>query len=204
MLINYLKIAFRNISRNKGSSLINIFSLAMCMAETILIMLLINDVLSFDKYHEKSERIVRITRAWVNQDGETSLHLGNVAPPFGPLLSNDFENVVLHAVRFLGDNPLITYNDTKIEEQRVFLVDGDVFDIFSWPLVKGDPATALIEPNSIVMTETTAKKYFGDEDPLGKMINYDNLTELKVTGIARDVPLNSHFNWDMLASLSTY
>ena len=204
MLINYLKIAFRNISRNKGSSFINIFSLAIGMAATILIMLFVNDELSFDKYHEKSERIVRITRAWVNQDGETSLHLGNVAPPFGPLLSNDFENVVLHAVRFLGDNPLITYNDTNIEEQRVFLVDGDVFDIFSWPLVKGDPATALIEPNSIVMTETTAKKYFGDEDPLGKMVNYDNLTELKVTGIARDVPLNSHFNWDMLASLSTY
>ncbi len=204
MLINYLKIAFRNIFRNKGFSFINIFSLAIGMAATILILLFVNDELSFDKYHENSERVVRITRAWVNQDGETSLHLGNVAPPFGPLLSNDFEDVILHAVRFLGDNPLITYNETKIEEQRVFLVDGDVFDIFSWPLVKGDPETALAEPNSIIMTETTARKYFGDEDPLGKMVNYDNLTEMKVTGIARDVPLNSHFKWDMLASLSTY
>ncbi len=174
------------------------------MAATIFILLFVNDELSFDKYHENSDRIVRVTRAWVNEDGETSLHLGNVAPPFGPLLINDFEKEVLHAVRFLGDNPLITYNDRKIEEQRVFLVDGDVFEVFSWEFIKGDPATALIEPNSIVMTETTAKKYFGDEDPLGKMVNYDNLTEMKVTGIAKDVPLNSHFKWDILASLSTY
>lgn len=204
MLYNYLKIAFRNILKHKGYSFINIFSLAIGMAATILISLFVYDELSYDTYHKNADRIVRVTRAWVNQDGETSLHLGNVAPPFSPLIENDFPEVIQHGVRFLNDDPLITYGETQIEEERVFLVDGDVFEVFTWPLIQGDPTTALVEPNSIVLTETTARKYFGNEDPLGKMINYDNLTEMKVTGIAKDVPLNSHFRWDMLASLSTY
>jgi len=204
MLTNYLKIAFRNMLKNKGYSFINIFSLAIGMAATILILLFVYDELSFDRYHDKSDRIFRVTRAWVNEDGETSLHLGNVAPPFSPLLENDFKDVILHGVRFLMDDPLITYEETQIEEERVFLVDGDVFEVFSWDLVKGDAKTALVDVNSIVMTESTAIKYFGDDDPIGKIINYDNLVEMKVTGVAKDVPLNSHFKWDMLASLSTY
>ncbi len=204
MLSNYLKIAFRNMLKNKGYSFINIFSLAIGMAATIIILLFVYDELSYDRYHEKSDRIVRVTRAWVNADGETSLHLGNVAPPFCPLLENDFQDIIQNGVRFLNDDPLMTYGKIQIEEERVFIVDGDVFDVFSWELVKGDPKTALTEPNTIVMTESTAIKYFGDEDPLGKMINYDNLTEMKVTGITKDVPLNSHFKWDMLVSFSTY
>ena len=204
MLKNYITVAFRNILRHKGFSLINILSLAIGMAATILITLFVYDELSYDRYHEKADRIVRVSRAWLNQDGEISLHLGHVAPPFAPLLENDYEGTILNAVRFLNDDPLLTYEDTQIEEERVFFTEEDVFEVFSWKLLKGDPATALSEPNSIVLTEETARKYFGDDDPLGKQINYSNLVEMKVTGVAEEVPLNSHFKWDALVSFITF
>jgi putative ABC transport system permease protein len=203
MLRNFFIVAIRNMARAKGFAFINIAGLAIGMAATVLIMLYVTDELSYDKYHEKSDRIYRLSRAWVNQDGETNLHLGNVAPPFAPLLESDFEGTILNAVRFLNDNPLITYEDTKIEEDRVFFSEQDVFEVFSWEMIAGDPQTALKEPASIVMTESTARKYFGEEDPIGKQVNYNNLMEMKVTGVTKDVPLNSHFQWDMLVSFQT-
>ncbi len=203
MIKNYLIIAYRNIVRQKIYSFINVFGLATGMAATILILLFVNHELSYDKYHENSDRIVRVTRAWKNIDGETSLHLGNVAPPFGPLLKNDFEGVVLNAVRFLNNNPLITSKSDKFQENRFFFVDEDVFEVFSWEMITGDPATALKEPNSLVITASTAKKYFGDEDPMGKVLNYDNLVDMKVTGVIEDVPDNSHFTFDFLCSFQT-
>ena len=159
------------MARAKGFAFINIAGLAIGMAATVLIMLYVTDELSYDKYHDNSNRIYRVSRAWVDRDGETSLHLGNVAPPFAPLLESDFENTILNAVRFLNDNPLMTYEDIKIEEDRVFFAEQDVFEVFSWEMIAGDPKTALKEPASIVMTESTARKYFGDEDPIGKQVN---------------------------------
>jgi len=203
MLRNYFVVAFRNMKRNKGYTFINITGLAIGMAATLLIILFVNDELSYDRYHENADRIYRVTRAWMNEDGETSLHLGQVAPPFAPLLESDFEGTILNAVRFLNDDPLIIYGDTKIEEDRVFFVEEDVFDVFSWQMISGDPKTALAEPGSIVMTESTARKYFGNNDPIDKIINYNNFVDLKVTGITKDVPMNSHFKWDMLVSFKT-
>lgn len=203
MLKNYFKIAVRNMLRQKAYSFINISGLAIGMAATILILLFVHHELSFDKYHENADRIVRVTRAWKNIDGETSLHLGHVAPPFGPLIKNDFEGVVLNAVRFLNDDPLITYQDKKIEEEKFFFVDDDVFEVFSWKLIVGDPNTALKEPNSIVITTTAAKRYFGDADPFGKVLNYNNLVDMKVTGVIEDIPDNSHFIFDFLCSFQT-
>lgn len=207
MLNNYIKIAFRNIMRQKGYSFINISGLGVGMAACILILLNVQDELSYDKYHDKSDRIYRVTREWKNADGETSLHLGHVAPPFAPLLKNDFEGIVLNAVRFnSGYGPLMSYGDTKIVENRYFWVDADVFEVFSWEMINGDPQSALVEPNSLVLTQTTAKKYFKDEDPLGKTMTFNNFgfeVEMKVTGVVEDVPLNSHFKFDILASFQT-
>ncbi|MCG8320758.1 MAG: ABC transporter permease [Cytophagales bacterium] len=203
MFKNYFKIAIRNILAQKVYSFINILGLSTGMAACILILLFVKDELSYDKYHKKSDRIVRVSRAWKNIDGETSLHLGQVAPPFAPLLKSDFEGIVLNAVRFLGDDPLITYKETKIEEERFFFADHDVFEVFSWKLVKGDPATALKEPNSLVITQSTAEKYFGAADPIGKVLNYDNRVDMKVTGVMEDVPHHSHFTLDFLCSFQT-
>ncbi|ELR68419.1 putative FtsX-related transmembrane transport protein [Fulvivirga imtechensis AK7] len=207
MLKNYIKIAFRNILRQKSYAFINIFGLAIGMAATILILLFVQDELSYDDYHEKSDRIYRVSRQWLNAEGESSLHLGHCAPPFGPLLQNDFEGIVEEAVR-IGSayGPLITYKEKKIEEDNFYLGDANIFEVFSWPLIEGDPKTALVEPAAVVITETTAQKYFGDEDPMDKMLSYSNFgreVELKVTGVAKDVPLNSHFKWDFMASFAT-
>lgn len=193
------------MGRNKVFTFINVSGLAIGMAACMLILLFVQDELSYDSYHDNSDRIYRVTREWKNADGETSLHLGHVAPPFGPLISNDFEGIVEHTVRFLNDDPLMTYTegDKKIEEERFFFVEANVFDVFSYEMLDGDPETALKEPNSLVLTASTAQKYFGDENPMGKTLNYDNVMDMKVTGIVADVPHNSHFQFDILCSFQT-
>ena len=188
----------------KAYSFINIAGLATGMAACILILLFIHDELSYDKYHEKSDQIVRVSRAWKNIDGETSLHLGHVAPPFAPLLKNDFDGIVLNAVRFLNYTALIGYREKKIQEREFYFVDHDVFDVFSWKMIQGDAKTALKAPNSLVITQSIAKKYFGDEDPIGKVLNFENhQADMKVTGVMENIPGNSHFSVDFLCSFKT-
>ena len=205
MLKNYLKIALRNLWKFKQVTFINIFGLAVGMAACILILLFVQNELSYDRYHENADRIYRISREWRNTDGETSLHLGHVAPPFAPLLENDYPSVVLHAERLLSDNPLITYEegDKQMVEEDFFFADPDIFEVFTFPMIAGDPKTALREPNSLVLTESTAKRYFGEEDPMGKTLNYENQVDMKVTGVVKDVPSNSHFHFNMLCSFIT-
>ena len=208
MIHNYLKIALRNMFGQKVYSFINVFGLAVGMAATILIALYVQNELSYDKYHENADRIYRVSREWLNEDGESSLHLGHVAPPFAPLIENDFEGVVQQAVRFMsGYGPLMTYKDKKFEEDAFFFADADIFEVFSWKLLKGDPKTALQEPFTIVLSESTAQKYFGDEDPLDKAITFNNFgmkQEMKITGVIEDTPHNSHFRYGMLASFASY
>ncbi len=194
--------------RNKVYTLINIVGLAVGMAACILILLFVKDELSFDTYHENSDRIYRVSREWFNRDGESSLHLGHVAPPFGPLIKQDFEGIVEEMIRFRsGYDPLMTYEDKQFEEERFFFVDGQVFDMFSWEMIAGDPSTALVEPYTLVLTASTVQKYFGaeasPEDAIGKVLNFNQQGDLKITGVVKDVPLNSHFKYDMLGSFAT-
>lgn len=204
MLKNYFKIALRNIRKNPGYSFINIFGLALGMGVSILILLYVQYELSYDTYHENSDRIVRVSRQWFNSDGETSLHLGHVAPPFAPLLEEDFDGTIEEAVRFLQVNPLIRYEDKTFVEDRFFFADAEVFDVFSWEMLKGDPETALTYPDGLVLTEQTARKYFGDEDPVGKTLELEyqgTRLPFQVNGVVEDVPENSHFKFDFLASM---
>lgn len=210
MFKNYLKIAFRNILKHKVYSLINILGLAIGMACSILILLWVRDELSYDRFHANAESIYRVTREWKNQDGETSLHLARVAPPIGPLLKNDFPSIVEDVVRIRADyNTLLKLDDRTFVEDNFFWAEANVFDIFSFPFLKGDPATALKEPNSVVLTEAMAQKYFpkestiGETDPLGKTINYEGEADLKVTGVVQNIPQNSHFKFDFLGSFIT-
>ena len=204
MLKNYFKIALRNLRKNPGYSFINIFGLALGMGVSILILLYVQYELSYDTYHDNSDRIVRVSRQWFNQNGESNLHLGHVAPPFAPLLEEEFESTVLEAVRFLQVNPLLRYGDKSFVEDRFFFADAEVFEVFSWKMLKGDPATALTFPDGIVLTESTAEKYFGEEDPMGKSLELEfQGTQMlfQVKGIVEDVPSNSHFQFDFLASM---
>ena len=205
MFINYLKIALRNLLKHKGYSTINIFGLTLGMACCVLIMLYVQDELSYDRYHANAERIYRVSRQWTNQDGRISLHLGHIAPPFGPLLKSDFPASVLEVTRFLRPGtPLVSYGDHHFQESRFFFADSTVFSIFSWELISGDPMTALAEPNSVIISESTSKKYFGGEDAVGKVLRYNQQEDLKVTGVMRDIPENSHFQADFLCSFISF
>ncbi len=185
-------------------TLINILGLAIGMAACILILLFVRHETSYDTFHEKGDRIYRVSREWFNEDGNTSLHLGHCAPPFAPLLKNDFEGTVEEAVRILrGYNSLLIYGEKQFEEENFFFAEAAFFDVFTYPFLQGNPQTALQEPNALVITESTAKKYFGEEDPMGKTISYQHQADLKVTGVMKDVPDNSHVHMDFLASFQT-
>ncbi|MCK6559026.1 ABC transporter permease [candidate division KSB1 bacterium] len=201
MLRNYVTIALRHLLRHKGYSLINILGLAVGMASCILILLHVHDELSYDQHHERADQIYRVTREWFNSDGSSSLHLGHVAPPIGPLLKNDFPGI-LQMVRIKsGGSPLLRHGDKVFQEERFYFSDPNIFEVFTLPLLKGDPHNALADPDGVVLTPAMARKYFGNEEPLGRVLNIDNQADLKVTGIMPDMPANSHFHFDFLGSM---
>src|SRR5574341_1095633 len=201
MFKNYLKIALRNLLRHKGYSLINILGLAVGMASCILILLYVHDELSYDKHHEKADQIYRVTREWFNSDGSSSLHLGHVAPPIAPLLKNDFPDILQIARITAGGNPLVRHQDKVFQENLFYFADPNIFEIFTLPLLQGDPKTALLDPNGVVITPAMARKYFGNQEPIGKVLNIDNQADLKVTGVMREIPSNAHFHFDFLGSM---
>lgn len=204
MIKNYFKIALRNLARFKIYSFINITGLAVGMACSILIILFIQNELSYDKFQENSDRIYRLSREWFNEDGTSSLHLARVAPPIGPLLKNDFPNIIEEVTRVSSDwNTFLQVDGRTFIEDKFFWAENNFFKIFSFEFIKGNPNTALSEPYSVVLTESMAKKYFGNEDPIGKTILYERKDNLKVTGVIKDVPENSHFKFDFLGSFIT-
>jgi len=201
MFRNYLLTTLRTINRHRVFTFINVTGLAIGMASCILILLYVTDELSYDRYHENAEQIYR---AGIDgKIGERAMKTYSSSAPFGRTMVEEFPEVK-NAVRFLSSsNKLITHGDQNFIEDGVYYADSTVFEIFSWKLIKGNPETALANPNSIVFTESMARKYFGEEDPMNKSVTFDNDTEFKITGIMEDVPHNSHFHFDFLASLST-
>ncbi len=207
MFKNYLKIAYRNIKKHTGYSLINVAGLAIGMACCILILLFVFDELSYDKFHENHDRIYRVTRKWFNADGVVNLHLGHVAPPAAPLLKNDFPEII-HAVRIIGAGGLLVGHDSAFyEESRFFFAEEDVFKVFTFDMIAGDPETALQDPFSVVITDVMAERYFGTEDPIGRSLTIQassQKADMKVTGVIKPLPHNSHFHADFLGSFKTY
>jgi putative ABC transport system permease protein len=204
MVSNYFKIVLRNTKKSPLYVFINIFGLAVGMAVSILILLFVKHELSYDRYHANAERIVRVSRAWFNQDGEISLHLGHAAPPFASLIKSDFGDDVVHAVRFFNFNPLIKYNQESFVEERFFFADPEVFDVFSWELLEGNAKDLREFSDAIILTESMAKKYFGNENPIGKSLELELVGQkvpFQVRGLMADTPDNSHFQIDFLASM---
>ncbi|MBN1210995.1 MAG: ABC transporter permease [candidate division Zixibacteria bacterium] len=201
MIRNYFKIALRNITRNKAYSLINITGLAIGMACCILITMWVVDELSFDRYHENAGRIYRVTHELTL--GGTSRTAPLVSLPMAPALVEEYPEVI-NAVRLsrVPRTP-VQYGDKVFYEEGILFADSSVFDIFSFPLVEGNPGNALAASYTAVLSEATARKYFGDEDPLGKTIIYNGSSYYTVTGVVKDVPRNSHFTFDILCSYKT-
>ncbi len=200
MFKNYFITSMRSLMRSKGFSTINIVGLAVGLATFSLISFYVYHELSFDRYHKNADRIFRIVE---NLRTENELLFQSVSsPPMGPHMIKDFPEVESY-VRFQQWNLLAQRNNISSYERESFIADSTVFDVFSFNLIEGDKKTALREPYSIVLTKSMAKKYFGDEDPLGQSLkmDYDNY---KVTGVMEDVPENSHFRFSNLISFSTW
>ncbi len=202
MIKNYLKIAFRNLWKHKAFSAINILGLCIGMTASFLIFLYVSFELGFDSFHKKADRIYRIVC-----DIKTPTEVINASGPawaVAPNVKDEFPEVESF-VRIAGeDNVLIRSGDIKFEEKDVMWADSAFFQVFDFKLLKGDRMTALKEPFSIVFTETTAKKYFGDKDPMGQtLLITGEAFPAKVTGVMQDIPENSHIRGDAVLSMST-
>jgi putative ABC transport system permease protein len=202
MTNNYLKVALRVIRRQKGYSFINTVGLAIGMACCLLIMLWVQNELSFDRFHEKGNRIYRVIHELtlnnrVRTAPETSALLGPAATGSIP--------GVEQAVRVLpmGDT-VVKWGGREFRERRILYADAEMLSVFSFPLVAGQAASALRAPYTAVVTETTARRYFGSASPLGKVLQLGSGLNYAVTGVMKDVPRNSHLTFDILCSFSSY
>ena len=202
MFSNYIKIAWRNLVKNKTFSFINIIGLASGLACFILIALYVADELSYDRFNEKAGRIYRINSDIVF--GGNKLHLAVASDPMGATLKKDYPQVEEY-VRFYtsSGSKLIKKGDQFINENDVAHADSTLFNVFTLPVIAGDAKTALNEPNTVVISESAAKKYFGVTDVVGRNIETDEngSTLYKITAVMKDIPHNSHFNFSMIFSM---
>lgn len=202
MLLNYLKIALRNLQRNFTYSFINIFGLSIGIACSVLIMLWIADEYKFDRFHEKRDNLYKVM---MNQtfSGKVGSQIAMPYPLFDAL--PEYSSKIKHTViTNWGEGFLLTADENKITKVGL-AVSEDFLKIFTFPLVQGDANTALNEQNSIVLTESVAKALFGNDDPLNKLVKIDNNRELKVTGVMKDFPDQTTFsNYHYLIPFSFY
>lgn len=201
MLRNYIRIAFRNLLKYKFYSLINILGLAIGLTCFLFILVYVKDELSYDRYHDKSEQIYRI-HFQGSMSGQ-EIVTPNAGAPFGPFMVANFPEVE-NQLRFRERGSyLFRYEETSFKEENIIYADSTLFDVFSLPLLEGDPKTALTEPNTMVITPAVAKKYFGDENPIGKSLRLDDWQNFRVTAIMNPIPSNTHFRHDIFLSMSS-
>lgn len=200
MLRNYLKTAFRNLWKSKGFSAINIIGLAIGLSTCLLILIFVMDELGYDRYNTKADRIYRL-------DGDIKFG-GNhfvlaVAPaPAGPAVRRDYPEVETE-VRFrMQGGRLVKKGDQNIQEDAVIYADSTLFDVFTLPMIAGDPHTALVDAHTVVITERMAKKYFDAVDVVGRTLMINDTIPYKVTGVIKDIPAQSHFHYDFFLSMT--
>lgn len=205
MFTNYLTTALRAMKRNKLYSVLNIAGLALGMACCLLIALYVRDELSYDRFHKNSSRIYRVLRERT-ENGDLRIQ-ANTPPAVAPALQQEFPSVQA-TTRFMAPYPssALVKNGNRIFYEKGFLwADANALMVFSFPLLQGNPQTALQEPFTVVISETMANKYFGSENPVGKTLSIQAWTkeEYRVTGVMKNLPTNSHLQFDCLASFAT-
>lgn len=201
MFRSYLKIAYRNFLKNKFYAFINISGLALGMVCCVVILLYLKQELSFDKFHKHADDIFRITE--ITQTDALVTHTAHTYSAVAPVVANEFAEVVA-TTRFFNENTLVAYNETKsFQEPRFFYTDSSTFDVFTFNPVKGNLSTALDEPFSVIVTHSMAVKYFGDADPINKILRIDDANDFRITAVIGDIPKNSHIQIDFLASYSS-
>lgn len=206
MFQNYLKVAFRNINKSKVFSAINLFGLAIGLAGCLIIFQYLMFEISYNKFHENSENIYRISYS-KEKDGIESFNTVLTYSGVGPRLKENFPEVIdfarLRPASVITATSVITYGSDVYEENRTYFADASFLKIFSFEMIEGDPGAALKEQFTAVITQSTAKKYFGSENPIGKVFKQGVNDEYTITGVLKDTPLNSHVKFDFLLSHST-
>jgi putative ABC transport system permease protein len=201
MIQNHLKIAIRTLMGNKTFTAINVFGLAIGISTCLLIMLFVQNELSFDRYNEKADRIVRVVFRGSVQ-GE-KMKEASVMPPVAQTLQKDFPEVQEATRLRMAGYPRIVLGDKVFKENAFAYVDSNFFQVFTLPFLQGDSKTALLDPGAIVISETVAKKYFGNGNPMGKSLHFkDWNTDFKIMGVMRDMPDNSHFHFSIFGSMA--
>lgn len=202
MLKNYFKIALRNLKRQKLYAFINVFGLAVGLAICTLIFLFVRDELTFDRFHVDHDRIYRVSHPSFDADGDFTGTYPYQPVPLGPALKAELPEVEAY-VRFY-EAPYVVRRETEVFQENILFADSSVFSVFTFPLLHGDPATALSDLNAVVLSEAAAGKYFGEEGPIGKRLSIrlgDRFEDFTVTGIARPVPGNSSIRFDLLVPI---
>jgi len=199
MLKNYLKISFRNFIRSKVYSSINIIGLSIGLSVFILIMLFVQYQLSFDNFYKNSDRIYRVV--WQAKSDQGNSEYAMTPELLAPLLNEQFPQIksVVRIEKHYPEKALVSYGNKKFYETDFLHADSTFFNIFTLKFLKGNPKDAFSNPNSLVITSSKAKKYFGSENPVGKTLTVDNDTRYSISGVIKDVPLNSHFHFNFLA-----
>src|SRR5574341_193842 len=199
MLKNYLKIALRNLLRHKAYTFINVAGLGVGMACCALMLLYIRDELSYDRFHRRAEHIYRVITTDRDQHGADTFP--GTPAPMAPALKQEYPEV-RQIVRV--DSPpygrtLVSYEDRQFYEEKVYCADSTLFEVFDFPLLQGDPKTALRHSQSVVMSRAAAQKYFGAENPLGKILRIERGgRNFQVTGILQEIPQASHLRPDFI------
>jgi len=198
MTANYLKVTLRTIKRQKAFSFINISGLAIGLACCIIIGFYILSELSYDRYHARADRIHRICSSL--KIGDRPLEIPKASPIIAQTLEKEYPEVEHMVFLDRRGDTMVSHQDIRFQEAGIINATKDLFKVFSFPLIKGDPGTALAQPGSVVLSESTARRYFGEEDPLNRVLRFDSRTDFVITGVAYDVPPNSHFTFDMVCS----
>ncbi|MFI5159860.1 MAG: ABC transporter permease [Sphingobacteriales bacterium] len=204
MFRNYLRSAWRNITRHKFISFVNIFGLTVGLTCCLLIITYLINELSYDKYNVNADRTYRVTRIFYSRNGEENLHLSSVAPPFGPLLKTDFP-AIEKITRVLPNGTIVfRYKEKLFNEENGFFADENFFNVFTGNIIEGDGKKGLYDPYSVMLTPEVAKKYFGSENPINKTVILSNIKHgFKVTGIFKPFPTNAHMHPEILMSFNT-
>lgn len=203
MLKLNLRLVFRSLLKNRVTSVINLIGLAVSFSAILLIILYLQNELSYDRYHANADRIYRISRESLDSKGNPEFHFGHTQPSLAVYLKQDFQEVD-DVVRLINNgNSLVSYNQKSNVETRLFFADPSVFSIFSWKVIMGNKSTALKDVNSIAISQSAADRYFKDENPIGKMLVLDNEYSLMITAVFEDFPANSHLKADFLAAMAT-
>ena len=199
MIRSLFKTALRHIRKHYGYSLLNIIGLTLGITSALFLIIYVSDEISYDRYHEKADRICRVSSKITETDDQFTWIFAQI--PMGPQVVQDYPEVESF-VRFI-DMPqsLYTFEDREYIENNFYYVDSTLFDIFTYKVLKGDVRSAVTEPDKIALTKTVAARYFGDADPIGKVLKTGD-NSFEVTGIIEDVPANSHFRFDAVASAS--